>query len=226
MSEQNTSENNAYVVRQVEPTNECISVDKIYDWVTIETNQIQEIPIPPTQLVPIEAALDDGHQLLITGNIDLPDGVDSSIVSIVRKIIIIDGQPVEVGCTQILKTVTINVNVYDITVGGIEPIATFSSTFQILERAGLCFPEPFTSDNIILNVLNAQALSLSAVPVNGNLVFEIGICQELQVLTRVSLEILARFCEPRDNTIDCGNSIFGCSVPAFPTQCPIIFPGS
>ncbi|MCE5285935.1 MAG: hypothetical protein LLG02_08840 [Pelosinus sp.] len=210
--------------RQAEPTNECIRVNKVYDWVIITTDQVKEIPIPAESLTLIQAALDLGHQLLITGTINLPGDVTTSIVSVIRKTVIIDGKPVNVGCAQILKAVTLNVSVFDATVISIVPITTFTSTFQVLERAGLCFPVPFTTNNITLKVTSANALSLSDVPVNGNFIFEIGICQDLQVETEVKLEVLAKFCEPRDNTINCGSNILTCDKPTFPEQCPDIFP--
>ena len=160
-----------------------------------------------------------------SGTINLPEDVDANIVSVVRKTVIINDNPVEVGCTQVLKTVTLNVSVFNATTGSPDPITTFTDSFQILERVGLCFPEPFTTDNITLNVISAEAIALSDVPVNGNFIFDVGICQEIQVETEVKLEVLARFCEPRGNTIDCSPFQWSCSPPEFPEQCPDLFPG-
>jgi hypothetical protein len=209
--------------RQAVPTNECIRVNKVYDWVIITTDQVMEIPIPADSLLLIQAVLALGHQLLIIGTISLPADITTSIVSIVRKTVIIGGVPVEVGCAQILKTVTLHVSVFDATTGSTIAITTFTSTFQILERAGLCFPVPFTKNNITIKITNANAISLSDVPVNGNFIFEIGICQDIQVETEVKLEVLGTFCEPRDNTINCGSNILTCDKPTFPEQCPAIF---
>lgn len=210
-------------IRQEVPTKECIRVDKVYDWVVIPTDQIKEIPIPEACLVGIQTAIDAGHPLLIKGTINLPGDITTKIVSVVRKAVIIDGETVIVGCAQILKTVTITVEVIDTTVTG-GTICLFTSTFQILERAGVCFPVPLTASNINLKVINAHAISLSDVPVNGNLIFEIGICQDLQVETEVKLEILGNFCEPRDNTINCVPGSLVCERPVFPGSCPGIFP--
>lgn len=131
--------------RQVEPTNECIRVNKVYDWVIISTNQIKEIPIPQPSLALIENVLNCdpcGHKLRIVGTINLPEDVTTCVASVIRKTVIIDNQPVVVGCAQILKTVTLNVCIFDATTNSRTPITTFTSTFQILERAGLCFPVP------------------------------------------------------------------------------------
>ena len=81
----------------------------------------------------------------------------------------------KVGCTQVLKTVTLNISVFNATTGSPDPITTFTDSFQILERVGLCFPEPFTTDNITLNVISAEAIALSDVPVNGNFIFDVSL---------------------------------------------------
>lgn len=226
MSDQQLGGCMALSPRQAEPTNECIRVDKVYDWVIIPTDEIKEIPIPEVCLPGIQAAIDAGHQLVIEGTINLPGDVTTQIVSVVRKTVIIDGAPVVVGCVQILKTVTLTVEVIDASVNNGTTICLFSSTFQVLERAGVCFPVPLTADNIHLKVTSANAISLSDVPVNGYLIFEIGLCQDLQVETEVKLEVLGTFCEPRDNTIDCVPGTFVCERPVFPESCPNIFPVS
>lgn len=222
MSEDFSKESNN-VIRQPEPTNECINVQKIYDWVLINADEIKTIPIPEENLDLINAALDAGAQLQVTGEITLPEGVVTSIVSIVRRFVVIDGVEVEVGCAQILKTVTIDITVTDVSTAEPTVVTTFTATTQLIERAGICFPQPFTADNVTIHVRSATALTLSDVPIDGNFLFEVVVCQDLQVETQVKLEVLARFCEPRDNTIVCGTGII-CEPPTFPPQCPQIFP--
>jgi len=213
------------VVRQDEPTNECINVQKVYDWVKINTDEIKTIPIPEENLEEINDAIAGGAQLQVTASINLPADVTTSIVSIIRRFVVIDGVEVEVGCAQILKTVTLNITVTDVSVTPPVEVTTFTATTQLLERAGICFPEPLTADNVTVHVRSAQALSLSDVPIDGNFMFEIYICQDLQVENQVKLEVLARYCEPRENTIVCGTG-FTCETPTYPPQCPQIYPGT
>jgi hypothetical protein len=222
MSEDSIKSNNK-VVRQPEPTNECINVQKIYDWVLINADEVKTIPIPEEELEAINEALDEGAQLQVTGTITLPAGVVTSIVSIVRRFVVIDGVEVEVGCAQILKNVTIDITVTDVSNATPVEVATFTATTQLIERAGICFPQPFTADNVTIHVRSASALPLSDVPIDGNFLFEVYVCQDLQVETQVKLEVLARFCEPRDNTIVCGTGLI-CEPPSFPPQCPQIYP--
>jgi len=214
---------NHSVVRQAEPTNECINVQKVYDWVMINADEIKTIPIPQVNLDLINTALGIGAQLQVTGAITLPGGIVTSIVSIIRRLVEINGVEVEVGCAQILKTVTFTITVTDISTAIPTIITTFPATTQLIERAGICFPQPFTADNVAIHVRSAMTLSLSDVPIDGNFMFEVVVCQDLQVETQVKLEVLARFCEPRNNTIVCGTGII-CEPPTFPPQCPQIFP--
>ena len=189
----------------------------------INADEIKTIPIPALNLDLIDVALAAGAQLQVTGAISLPGGVVTSIVSIVRRIVEINGVEVEVGCAQILKTVAIEITVTDISTTVPTIVTTFTATTQLIERAGICFPQPFTAANVSIHVRSAMALSLSDVPIDGNFMFEVVICQDLQVETQVKLEVLARFCEPRDNTIGCGAG-FNCEPLIFPPQCPQIFP--
>lgn len=224
MSEEMIKSNHV-LVRQGEPTNECINVQKVYDWVKINVDEVKTIPIPQVNLDLINTALAGGAQLQVTGTIALPAGVTTSIVSIIRRFVVIDGVEVEVGCAQILKTVTINIIVTDVSTVIPTEVTTFTATTQVIERAGICFPQPFTADNVTIHVRSATALSLSDVPIDGSFMFELYICQDLQVETQVKLEVLARFCEPRENTIACGTGST-CETPTYPQQCPQIFPGA
>ena len=68
-------------------------------------------------------------------------------------------------------------------------------------------------------IRGAEAISLASFPVDGQFVFQISICQDLQVETEVKLEVLGAFCSPRDNNIDCGTGLV-CDDVTFPKQCP------
>jgi hypothetical protein len=204
-------------------SNECIRVNKIYDWVMLNTDEIKQVAIPTADIATLQALIDAGHLLEVIGTISVAD-ITTRIVSVVRKNIIIHCKKTEIGCAQILKTVPLTIEVYDQTTGSTNPVVIFSTTFQVLERVGLCFPDEFTVDNITIHVRSAEAVSLSNTPVNGNFIFEISICQDAQVETEVKLEVQGKFCEPRKNNLDCGFNGCSCPKPTFPKQCPDIFP--
>ncbi|EAX48527.1 hypothetical protein TcarDRAFT_1999 [Thermosinus carboxydivorans Nor1] len=221
------SEKNSLSRQGTEFTNECIRVNKVYDWVLLNTDEIKNIAIPAASLTVLQPLIDAGNVLRVVGKLT-PADVTTKIVSIVRKTVIINEKEIEIGCAQILITANLTVEVYNNTTGSTIPVVTFPVTFQMLERVGLCFPQPFTSNNITTNVLSANAVALSDVPIDGNFIFEISICQDVYVETEVKLEVQGKFCEPRDNTLDCGTGSLSlaCNKPTFPPQCPDIFPSS
>ncbi|MBP2630152.1 MAG: hypothetical protein H6Q70_780 [Firmicutes bacterium] len=216
-------ENYFIICKDKNVSNECIRVNKIYDWVMLNTDEIKQVAIPAAELATLQALIDAGHLLEVVGTITAAD-ITTRIVSVVRKNIMIHCQKTEIGCAQILKTVPLTIEVYDQTTGSTTPVVVFSVNFQILERVGLCFPEEFTVDNITIHVRSAEAISLSNTPVNGIFIFEISICQDVQVETEVKLEVQGKFCEPRKNNLDCGINGCVCQKPTFPKQCPDIFP--
>lgn len=211
-----------------DPTNECIRVPKVYDWVTLDIDEVKNVTIPGTSLALINAAIEAGNKLDVVVTIDPDVDIDINVFNVIRKIVNINGVDTSIGCAQILKTVTLHISVFDL--GTLEiPVAprilltSFVSTLQFFEKAGVCFPAEFTADNIITHIRSAEALSLSPLPINGQFIFQILICQDLQVETEVKLEVLGRFCTPRDNDIDCNNGIV-CDPVTFPEQCPNLYP--
>lgn len=211
-----------------DPTNECIRVPKVYDWVTLNVDEIKNVTIPPAELILINAAIAAGNQLNVIVTIDPATDIDVNVFNVIRKIVNIDGVDTLIGCAQILKTVTLHITVYNLgtlAVPNIPPIllTSFDSTLQFFERAGVCFPAEFTADNIVSHIRSAEAISLTSFPVDGQFIFQILICQDLQVETEVKLEVLGRFCSPRDNTIDCRAGLT-CNQVTFPEQCPNLYP--
>lgn len=212
-----------------EPTNECIRVPKVYDWVTLNVDEIKNVTIPATSLTLINAAIAAGNQLNVVVTMDPLTDIDINVFNVIRKIVNINGVDTSIGCAQILKTVTLHISVFDlgtIAVPIIPPtlLTSFESTLQFFERAGVCFPDEFTADNIIVHVRRAGAISLTSFPINGEFIFQVLICQDLQVETEVKLEVLGRFCAPRDNFVDCNGGLICDQTVTFPEQCPNLYP--
>ncbi|MFA9423598.1 MAG: hypothetical protein ACERLG_08465 [Sedimentibacter sp.] len=212
-----------------DPTNECIRVPKVYDWVTLNVDEIKNVIIPPAELILINAAIEAGELLNIVVTTDPATDIDVNVFNVIRKIVNINGVDTSIGCAQILKTMTLHISVFNlgtITVPIIPPtlLTAFDSTLQFFERAGVCFPDEFTADNIVVHVRSAGAISLTSFPVNGELLFQILICQDLQVETEVKLEVLGRFCTPRDNFVDCNGGQICSQTVTFPEQCPNLYP--
>lgn len=210
-----------------EPTNECIRVPKVYDWVTLNVDEVKNVTIPDADLATIQAAIDAGDELSVVVTIDPEADIDVNVFNVVRKIVNINGVDTSIGCAQILKTVTMHISVFTSQLPSAPVprslLLSFDTTLQFFERAGVCFPDEFTADNIIAHVRSAEAFALTSFPVDGQFIVQILICQDLQVETEVKLEVLGRFCTPRDNSIDCSSSQ-ACNQVTFPQQCPNLYP--
>ncbi|MDD4334210.1 MAG: hypothetical protein PHY77_01215 [Desulfotomaculaceae bacterium] len=211
-----------------DPTNECIRVPKVYDWVTLNVDEVKNVTIPAASLTLINDAIAAGNQLNVVVTVDPATDIDVNVFNVTRKIVNINGVDTSIGCAQILKTVTLHISVFSLgtpTVPIIPPalLTSFDSTLQFFERAGVCFPAEFTADNIISHVQSVEAFSLTSFPVDGQFMLQILICQDLQVETEVKLEVLGRFCTPRDNNIDCTTGQI-CNPITFPEQCPNLYP--
>ena len=71
-------------------------------------------------------------------------------------------------------------------------------------RLVVCAPEPFTSDNVFCRIISLtviQTLLKQVIPDLGLQVM-LDICFEVQVEAEVKLEVLAKFCFPRENDIE------------------------
>jgi len=211
-----------------DPTNECIRVPKVYDWVTLNVDEIKNVTIPPAELILINAAITAGDQLNVVVTVDPATDIDVNVFNVIRKIVNINGVDTSIGCAQILKTVTLHISVFNLGTIAVPIIpqallTSFDSTLQFFERAGVCFPAEFTADNIVVHIRNAEAISLTTFPVDGQFMLQVLICQDLQVETEVKLEVLGRFCTPRDNIVDCTSGQI-CNQVTFPEQCPNLYP--
>ena len=199
----------------------------MYDWVTLNVDEVKNVTIPDADLVTIQEAIDGGNELSVVVTIDPETDVHVNVFNVIRKIVIINGVETTIGCAQILKTVTLHLSVFTLGTPIIPTAPTlllsFDTTLQFFERAGVCFPDEFTADNIIAHVRSAEAFSLTSFPVDGQFILQVLICQDLQVETEVKLEVLGRFCTPRDNSIDCSSSQ-ACNQVTFPQQCPNLYP--
>ena len=89
---------------------------------------------------------------------------------------------------------------------------------EIPESIFLCAPEGTDlvvrlSDIECNVVLNCVGGALGSVDISLNL------CQSVQTVTNVTVELPAEFCQPREVFTE------QCPTPTIPAQCPVVFPG-
>lgn len=199
---------------------ECIRVQKVYDWVVLANNYTNKVPIPDDCRALVDAAIRAGQDISIAC-LETP-GFSCNVVSIRRENIIVNGTTVRVGVVRFIFSATVTVRIF----ADGSPLCSFDTTIQFDDEVVLCLPEPLDEDNIICRITAVECNPIGNVLLGGMVQLEVIICAEIQVEAEVKLEVLAKFCAPRRDTIPVPSPtpFFRCPPISFPPQCPSIFP--
>lgn len=209
------------------PETMCINTNKVYDWVLEEgtgsttllaANLPTALPAGATN-VQVNCILTDstGAPLPINSEIDVTESAPRE-----DRQFLVDGALVTLQRVTFTKTVYIVLEI-----SGVDP-ATGSQflitsnpfpPFNFIEEAYLCAPAGTSlivrvSDFSCNTIINRNAAGdITSFNVN------ITICQSIQTVAPVTIEITADFCMPREQITE------QCTNPTIPPQCPVVFPG-
>lgn len=216
---------------------ECIRVQKVYDWVVSANRYQNKIQIPSDCLEQVNQAIQAGQNITVQcvepvvpptfPLIPKPQPTQGPefycrIVSIRRENMLIGGNVVRVGIVRFLFSATVLIRIFaDGTL-----LCEFPVTVQFDEEIVLCLPEPLDENNILCRITAIECTPLEPI-LGGQILLDVAICKEIQVEAEVKLEVLAKFCQPRPNDIPVPTpapSAFQCPPIVFPAQCPEIFP--
>ncbi|MFZ0443124.1 MAG: hypothetical protein WAM95_00420 [Bacillus sp. (in: firmicutes)] len=188
---------------------ECIRVPKVYDWVfdAITTDDGIDLPADcaafvETGVAPFDVTCEVPD---VGGFFPLdPDPDENALCTVSSRIerrkIIVNGEVREVAIVKVIFTIRPLITIIDST--GAE--CSFCPTISVSRRLAVCAPEPFTSDNIFCRIISLCCdtnFIETGVPDLGLQVM-LDICFEVQVEAEVKLEVLAKFCFPRENDIE------------------------
>ncbi|MGP4062199.1 hypothetical protein [Halobacillus sp. H74] len=202
----------------------CINTEKVYDWIINEasfdlTLGDFDLPLGPTG-DPIEC--DDIVNVSCTVE---PAEVDPiEIVGRVNQELVIDGTMLTLQLVNIRKnfTVTVFVELVPELGGGLVEVGEVD--FTRCEQVLLCAPEG-TDVDVTYTDLDCFICNFTCEE-NGtetdtldDVTVSVRLCQSIQSTFDVTLEIVADFCEPRDQL-----PIPPCPAPMMPPQCPVLFP--
>lgn len=211
----------------------CINTNKVYDWILEEVTVSQTV-LAATLALPaaIAAVLCLPAALVnITPIITDADGnplPPNSEVTVTESIPRVDRQFEVDGALVTLQRVSFTKTVYVVLeISGVTPatgipflIRTLPIPFSVNESAFLCAPE---GTDLLVRVTDFEAQTIVNCDEAGIFVsigVSIVVCQSIQTVTPVTLELIAGFCSPREAIFD------NCPTPIIPPQCPVIFPGS
>lgn len=221
---------------------ECIRVQKVYDWVTDSLNVRKTVSFTPEQIEAIEEALDDPSRRplrLVTKVPKTPPAFPLSgeqneacaelylceQVGEKRDVTVaLNGGFAEAQLVELLFTTDIKVQVVDRNGVVVTEQLVNASVF---ESFVLCYPDGTDLycriTKIFARIPTGTVLLNSPSPTS--FAVDIMFCVDIQVEAEVKLEVLAKFCSPRENDLNAEESEGEmCPEVVFPQQCPDIYP--
>ncbi|MFB5660858.1 hypothetical protein [Alteribacillus sp. HJP-4] len=206
----------------------CINAEKVYDWVILQADVSQNVsaedigPLAVDPCGPAVSNLSADCFLIdpITGD-PLPENAEIPVSEIgerqSRKFAI-DRSKVKLQKVTFLKTLTVVVEFSGL--DGTTPFVEQSAPIEIEipESIFLCAPD---GTRLLVRLTDVEC-SVRVNCTNGVLAsvdIVLSLCQSVQTVADVTLELKADFCQPRDILVD------QCPSPAIPPQCPALFPG-
>lgn len=203
---------------QLTPNNvqeECIRVPKVYDWVFDAITTDTGIVLPDECAAAVDLAVAEGRTPLdVTCEVpdvggffplDPPDTDGNALCTVSSRIerreIVVNGTPREIAIVKVIFTIRPLITILD-SEGAV--ICSFRPTISESRRLAVCAPEPFTSDNVFCRIisLNCDTNFIETGIPDLGLQVMLDICFEVQVEAEVKLEVLAKFCFPRENDIE------------------------
>lgn len=207
---------------------ECICVPKVYDFVVFTEDINATVPLPaippsgcPTTVTEITCALTTEPFFPITC---AANGVCTILD---RRPISIDG--VNAALVKLRQDIPVDVTLSGIDITGAPSTCTIPVLVPFIRQVVLCFPSEFTNDNLVCRIISGDCVITTPPPVEGtpfpaSVGIELNVCKEIQVVAAVKLEVLAKFCSPR-NPIEIPVASV-CPTITFPEQCTFFPPAS
>ncbi|ANX12089.1 hypothetical protein ABE41_008725 [Fictibacillus arsenicus] len=217
---------------------ECIRVQKVYDWVTARLDVRKTVSLTDEQLTAIEAALDDPSRRPLRFLAKVPktspstENAEAAELYLCEQVgdkrdvtaLLNGGQHTEAQLVELLFTTEIKVQVVDREGTVVTEIMANASVF---EPFVLCYPdgtELYAQISKIIARIPSGTVLLNS-PAPASFALDISFCVDIQVEAEVRLEVLAKFCAPRENDLAAAEGEGElCPVQSYPQRCPDIYP--
>ncbi|MFC4620147.1 hypothetical protein ACFO4N_15645 [Camelliibacillus cellulosilyticus] len=222
---------------------ECIRVPKVYDWVTDTLKVYKTVHFSEEQLDAIECALEDPHRRPLRIVCKTPttppvfplnqsdpelcqeQGFYCEQIGEKRNVTVpVGGEFVDAQLVDLLFSADVKIFVVD---RHGDVVTEMYVDAAALESFVLCFPDGTDLlcrvSKIFCRISTGTMLVNNICPESFKL--EVIFCVDVQVEAEVKLEVLAKFCSPRENSLSAPEEInMECPPIEFPEQCPSIFP--
>ncbi|GGA75940.1 hypothetical protein [Ornithinibacillus halotolerans] len=206
----------------------CINAEKVYDWVILQQDLNQTILPAALGTLPINPCGPTVSELTatcylvdpVTGN-PLPPNAEIPITEVGEREdrqFVVNGALVTLQRVSFVKTLNVVIEFRGI--DGTTPFVMVSDEIpiDIPESVFLCAPE---GTRLVVRVSDVDC-NVSVNCISGaieSVDLFLNVCQSVQSVADVTIELVADFCEPRDILTE------QCPTPAIPPQCPVVFPG-
>lgn len=221
---------------------ECIRVPKVYDWVTDQLTVSKTVRFDRDQLEAIEEAMEDPSRRPLRIVCKTPTtpplfplnqsdprliedrGFFCEQVGEKQNVTVpVGGEFVDAQLVDLLFNADVQILVLD---RHGETVTDLDVDAAAMESFVLCFPDGTDLlcrvSKIFCRISTGTLLLNNACPESFKL--EVTFCVDVQVEAEVKLEVLAKFCSPRENSIIAPENVNQCPPIEFPSQCPAIFP--
>ncbi|MFC7371835.1 hypothetical protein ACFQPF_09105 [Fictibacillus iocasae] len=221
---------------------ECIRVQKVYDWVTDSLTVRKSVAFSPEQIKKIEKAMDDPcrRPLRIVTKVpktppvfplsESEPGKKHTAHFLCEQVgekrnvtVSLNGGFADAQLVDLLFTTDVKVQVVDRTGEVVTELIVNASVF---ESFVLCYPDGTDLfcriTKIFSRIPSGTVLLNNPAPMSFDI--EITFCVDIQVEAEVKLEVLAKFCSPRENDLVAPEDVNMCPPITFPQQCPDIYP--
>lgn len=200
----------------------CINVDKVYDWV-VKERTFDVSPAGPFTFPNLPAGVDMANAV-VTCNVEPAASNPVMIQSRTDRTVFIDGENTRLQQLTIQKNFVLTLYLH--LPGEVTYASTSINLAPQFEKVVLCAPE---GTDVTVTYTDLDCLVSSAgTPVQDattptqvtipNLTLSVTTCQSIQSTYPVTVEFLAKFCEPRADLAT------ACPPPSRPKQCFTVFP--
>lgn len=198
----------------------CVNVDKVYDWIMKENT----FDIFPTGVISFPGVTEATPLANATIECEVTPANSNPVEILSRE----DRQLCVDGMDLCLQQLTLRKNFLATLIVTLPTGESFRSAeipTSRNEMVTLCAPEG-TDVEITFTELACFVMS-TGTPIAGegtitfsDLAISISTCQSIQSTYAVTVEVMAGYCEPREDFVT------GCQSPVYPPKCPYLFPGS
>jgi large repetitive protein len=172
----------------VPPSNlepECISVEKVYDWVIATQQRQEEVMLTPECSAFVDSVLENGGGVTAECVTEMDD-------SSCRIVSFDNGQPGYVLVEGMVSTAITLTSLLDP-----EESCRFTVPVYWQKELAVCLPQGLGAENIRCSAVDVKCRVTEGTLTSRSIGLKLMVCLEVEVIRDVILEVLAQFCSPR-----------------------------